>query len=211
MNSRGKVRGGQRWIDEHVRDPFVQRAQADGYRSRAAYKLLELDTRDRLLAPGLVVVDLGAAPGSWSQIAAQRVGATGIVIALDLLPIAPIARVQVIEGDFAEAAVEAALAAALSGRRVDLVLSDMAPNISGIPSADRARAEALAELALDFATANLKPGGDFVVKLFQSGEAEGFIRTLRGRFERVNLRKPGASRDRSSEVFAVARGFWSGR
>ena len=207
MAAKGRVRGGRRWMDEHVSDPYVQRAQAEGFRSRAAYKLAELADRDRLLAPGMVVVDLGAAPGSWSQIAARRAGGKGLVVAVDLLPIEPLAGVTVIEGDFAQQAVQDRLLAVLGGRPVDLVLSDMAPNISGIPVADRARAAALAELARDFAIEHLRPGGALVVKLFQSGEAEVFLKFLRPHFDRVSARKPLASRERSSEVYAVARGF----
>ena len=200
----GKVRGG-RWMDEHVRDPYVQRAKAQGYRSRAAFKLLELDDRDKLLRPGQTVLDIGAAPGSWSQVARQRIGANGRIVAVDLLDIVPIAGVTFIQGDFSDVKILEAVRAALGSRSVDLVLSDMAPNISGIASADQARAEGLAELARDCALEMLKPGGAFAVKVFQSGGLHEFVRGLRAEFETVTLRKPDASRDRSSELFVVAR------
>ena len=210
MSARGKVRGGKRWIDEHVSDPFVQRARSEGYRSRAAYKLIEIDDRDHLLGRGKVVVDLGAAPGSWTVVVARRVGATtgsGRIIAVDLLVVAPIAGVTTIQGDFAEATVLEQVRTALAGRPVDLVLSDMAPNISGISVSDQARGMALAELALDFAVGHLKPGGAFLVKMFQGEGFVELIRAMRGPFEQVITRKPAASRDRSSETFVLARGF----
>jgi 23S rRNA (uridine2552-2'-O)-methyltransferase len=190
----------KQWMQEHVSDPYVQRAQKDGYRSRAAYKLLEIDARDHLLKPGAVVVDLGATPGGWSQVAAAR-GCR--VIALDLLPLPPLPGVEFIQGDFREDGVLAQLEQALGGRRVGLVISDMAPNISGIGVADQARAMHLAELALDFASNHLQPGGAFLVKVFQGAGFEDFLRAMRGHFGRVLTRKPGASRDRSSEVYLL--------
>lgn len=193
----------KQWMKEHVNDPYVQLAQKQGYRSRAAYKLMEIDERDHLLKPGMVVVDLGATPGGWSQVAAGKVGAAGRVIALDLLPLQPLARVEFIQGDFREDSVLARLEATLAGQKIGLVISDMAPNISGIDSADQARAVHLAELALEFAVQHLKPGGAFLVKVFQGAGFEAFMKTMRDHFARVVSRKPKASRDRSSEVYLL--------
>ncbi len=190
----------KQWMMEHVTDPFVQRAQKEGYRSRAAYKLLEIAERDHLLKPGMVVVDLGATPGGWSQVAAAQ-GCR--VIALDLLPMQPLAGVEFILGDFREDEVLAALKARLGGQPVDLVISDMAPNISGIGVADQARAMYLAELALDFASNHLRPGGAFLVKAFQGVGFEDFMRQMRSHFAKVVVRKPKASRDRSSEQYLL--------
>jgi len=190
----------KQWMLEHVTDPYVQRAQKDGYRSRAAYKLLEIDQRDHLLQPGTVVVDLGATPGGWSQVAAAK-GCR--VIALDLLPFQPLAGVEFIQGDFRDDAVLAELEARLGGTPVSLVISDMAPNISGIGVADQARAMHLAELALDFASNHLKPGGSFLVKVFQGAGFEDFVKLTRTRFAKVVVRKPKASRDRSSEQYLL--------
>lgn len=195
-----KSKTSKQWMMEHVNDPYVQRAQKEGYRSRAAYKLLEIDERDHLLKPGRVVVDLGATPGGWSQVAAAR-GCR--VIALDLLPLQPLPGVEFIQGDFREDEVLAELEARLGGRPVGLVISDMAPNISGISVADQARAMYLAELALDFASNHLEPGGAFLVKVFQGTGFEDFLRLMRSRFARVVVRKPGASRDRSSEQYLL--------
>jgi 23S rRNA (uridine2552-2'-O)-methyltransferase len=202
----GSVRGG-RWMDEHVNDPYVQRARAAGYRSRAAWKLVELDERDRVFAGARLVVDLGAAPGSWSQVARERVGDRGRVIALDLLEMDGIVGVQFVQGDFREPGPLAALESLLDGQPVDLVLSDMAPNISGIASADQARAAALGELAWEFAQGHLKPGGNLVVKAFQGPDFKPFVDGLRQCFETVATRKPAASRDRSSEMYVVAKGY----
>jgi 23S rRNA (uridine2552-2'-O)-methyltransferase len=193
----------KQWMREHVNDPFVQLAQKEGYRSRAAYKLLEIDAKDRLLKPGTVVVDLGATPGGWSQVAAARVGRGGKVIALDLLPLVPMAGVDFIQGDFREQAVLKQLEDLLQGKPVGLVISDMAPNISGVSSADQARAMHLAELALEFALEHLKPDGSFLVKVFQGAGFEEFLKLMRSRFARVVTRKPKASRDRSSEVYLL--------
>jgi len=190
----------KQWMREHVNDPFVQRAQKDGYRSRAAYKLLEINERDHLLKPGTVVVDLGATPGGWSQIAAAR-GCK--VIALDLLPLQPLPGVEFIQGDFRENEVLAQLEQKLGGTRPGLVISDMAPNISGIGMSDQARAMHLAELALEFALQHLKPGGAFLVKVFQGVGFEAYIRQMRGHFGKVVTRKPKASRDRSSELYLL--------
>ncbi len=190
----------KQWMREHVNDPFVQRAQKEGYRSRAAYKLMEIAERDNLLRPGMTVVDLGAVPGGWSQVAAAK-GCK--VIALDLLPLSPIPGVEFIQGDFREEGVLAQLQERLGEKQVGLVISDMAPNISGIDMADQARAMYLAELALDFAVHQLKPGGAFLVKLFQGSGFEAYIRLMRSHFARVVTRKPKASRDRSSEVYLL--------
>ena len=193
-----------RWLREHFQDPFVKKAQAAGLRSRAAFKLTELIERDRLLRPGMNVVDLGAAPGGWTQVVRDSLGDSGRVIALDVLPMQGIAGVDVLQGDFRDAALLARLEALLGGARLDLVLSDMAPNMSGVVLADQARAMELAELALAFAQRWLKPGGAFLVKLFQGAGFDDFVRDLRQGFERVSMRKPKASRARSREVYALA-------
>lgn len=199
-----------RWLKEHFSDPYVKRAQAEGWRSRAVFKLEELLQRDSLLKPGMVVVDLGAAPGGWSQMVRERLrtrGAdSGRVIALDILPMQGIAGVDVIEGDFREDAVLGQLEALLNGAPVDLVLSDMAPNISGVESVDQARAMHLAELAQDFAARHLKPGGAFLTKVFQGRGFDDYLRGLRSDYEKVSIRKPKASRSRSAEVYALATG-----
>jgi 23S rRNA (uridine2552-2'-O)-methyltransferase len=196
----------KQWMREHVNDPFVQLAQKDGYRSRAAYKLLEIDAKDHLLKPGTVVVDLGATPGGWSQVSAAKVGRGGKVIALDLLPLNPLAGVEFIQGDFREDAVLGQLENLLQGEPVGLVISDMAPNMSGVASADQARAMHLAELAMDFALQHLKPDGCFLVKVFQGEGFEDFYKFMRSRFTRVVSRKPKASRDRSSELYLLGSG-----
>jgi len=196
----------KQWMMEHVNDPYVQMAQKDGYRARAAYKLIELDERDHLIKLGMVVVDLGAAPGSWCQVAAKKLGPHGRIIALDLLPVQPLPRVEFIQGDFREDAVLAQLETMLNGRQIGLVMSDMAPNISGVSTMDQARAMYLAELALDFATNHLAPGGSFVVKIFQGVGFEDYLKLARGHFEKVVTRKPKASRDRSSEQYLVGLG-----
>lgn len=203
-----------RWLKEHFGDEFVKRAQAEGFRSRAAFKLDELLDRDKLLKPGMVVVDLGAAPGGWSQLVRQRLGqkngeVSGRVFALDILPMQGIGGVEFIQGDFREDAVLEALMAKLDGIPVDLVLSDMAPNISGIEVSDQARAMHLVELAAEFASKCLKPGGSLLVKLFQGRGFDEYVRDLRAGFARVTLRKPKASRARSREVYALATG-WKG-
>jgi 23S rRNA (uridine2552-2'-O)-methyltransferase len=191
---------------EHVNDPFVQMAQKDGYRSRAAYKLLEINEKDRLLKPGMVVVDLGATPGGWSQVAAREVGRSGKVIGLDLLPLDPISGVDFIQGDFREDAVLEQLQVLLAGKQVGLVISDMAPNMSGVLNADLARALYLAELAMDFAHEQLQDDGRFLVKVFQGAGFEDYLKLMRSRFAKVATRKPKASRDRSSELYLLASG-----
>ena len=192
-------------MQEHVNDHYVQEAKRLGYRARAAFKLIEIDARDRLLRPGQIVVDLGSAPGSWSQVAAAKLRGNGTVIALDLLAMDAIAGVEFIQGDFSEDAALKALEAALRGRQVDLVLSDMAPNISGVASVDQARGIALAELALEFAGKWLNPGGSLLVKVFQGEGFDGFRRQLMGAFATIGARKPKASRERSSEVYLLGK------
>ena len=194
------------WLREHFSDTYVKKAQAEGVRSRAVYKLEELIDRDRLLKPGMAVVDLGAAPGGWSQLVRQRLGDSGKVFALDILPMQGIAGVDFLQGDFREEGVVQALEARLEGQKLDLVLSDMAPNMSGVALADQIRAMALAELALDFSRQWLKPGGAFLIKLFQGAGFDDYLRDLRADFSRVTMRKPKASRARSREVYALATG-----
>lgn len=191
-------------MHEHVQDHWVQEAQRLGYRSRAAFKLLELDAKDHLLRPGMTVVDLGAAPGSWSQVAVQKLGPKGRVIALDLLEMAPLPGVTLLQGDFRENAVLEELEKALAGRRVDLVLSDLSPNISGVPSADQARSVLLVELAAAFAAQWLTAEGKWVAKAFQGEGFEALVRDLRKQFKTLHIRKPKASRDRSPEVYLLA-------
>jgi len=196
----------KQWMREHINDPYVQQAQKDGYRSRAAYKLLEIDERDHLIRAGMVVVDLGATPGGWSQVAANKVGDKGKVLALDLLPLNPLPRVEFIQGDFREESVLVQLEEKLAGKQIELVISDMAPNISGIDLSDQARSVHLAELALEFAVQHLKPGGAFLVKVFQGVGFEEYVKTMRKHFSKVASRKPKASRDRSSEVYMLGTG-----
>lgn len=195
------------WMAEHVNDPFVQRAKTDGLRARAAYKLMEIDDKDKLIRPGMVVVDLGAAPGSWSQVAISRVGSGGRVFALDLLPMEPIHGVEFMQGDFHDEAFVASFEELLGKRKVDLVMSDIAPNISGIPSVDQARSVYLAELALDFACQHLSPPGRFLVKVFQGEGFDAFRKAMERVFKSVIVRKPQASRDRSSEVYLLGAGL----
>jgi 23S rRNA (uridine2552-2'-O)-methyltransferase len=194
-----------RWIAEHESDPYVLRARKLGYRSRAVFKLEEIDDKDRLLKPGMTVVDLGAAPGGWSQFARPRLGPAGTLIALDILPMEPIPGVEVILGDFREEAVLRQLEAVLGARTVDLVLSDMAPNLSGIDAADQAGSIHLCELALEFSAAHLKPNGIMLTKIFQGEGFDEYLRMLRRSFGSVTIRKPRASRPRSREVYLLAR------
>lgn len=195
------------WLDRHFRDEYVKRAQAEGYRSRAAYKLLELQQRERILKPGQLVVDLGAAPGGWSQIVQQIVGAGGRVLALDILPMEPIGGVEFIQGDFREKESLERLRGLLHGAAVDLVLSDMAPNVSGMSAVDQPKAIYLCEIALELAREILRPGGSFVVKVFQGEGFDSCIREVRSSFSRVVIRKPDASRPKSREVYLVAGNF----
>lgn len=205
-----RSKSSSRWLREHFDDVYVKKAQAEGVRSRAVYKLEELIERDRLLKPGITVVDLGAAPGGWSQLVRQRLGDTGKVVALDILPMQGIAGVDFLQGDFREADVLSQLEARLDNQKVDLVLSDMAPNMSGVALADQIRSMDLAELALDFSKQWLKPGGSFLIKLFQGTGFDDYLRSLRADFSRVSMRKPKASRARSREVYALAVGLKSG-
>lgn len=200
-----KHKSNKAWMHEHVTDPFVQRAKAEGWRSRAVFKLIEIDEKDQLLKPGRVVVDLGAAPGSWSQYAAKRIQPGGLLFALDLLPMEPLAGVDFIQGDFREDEVLRRFEAGLGGRPVDLVLSDMAPNMSGVQLVDQARVMDLAELTLEFAREHLKPGGDMLVKVFQGSGYMALREAMRKVFEVVQVRKPAASRDRSAENFLLGR------
>jgi len=214
-----RSKSSQRWLKEHFSDPYVKKAQAEGLRSRAAYKLEELVERDRLLKPGMVVVDLGAAPGGWSQwvraeldrLSHNGTQDPGRVIALDILEMPGLAGVEFLHGDFREDAVLSALEAALGGKPVDLVLSDMAPNKSGVEAVDQPRGMHLAELAMDFADGHLKPGGTFLIKLFQGVGFDDYVRQLRRRYAKVAIRKPAASRKRSPEVYALAQGKLAGR
>jgi 23S rRNA (uridine2552-2'-O)-methyltransferase len=205
-------RSNPEWIQRHITDPYVRRSVQEGFRSRAAYKLSEIDDRDRLLKPGMTVVELGAAPGSWTQVVRQRLQRrdgtfTGRIIALDVLPMEPLPDVQFIEGDFREEAVEEQLVSALGETKADLVLSDMAPNLSGIAAADSARSLHLAELALDFASRHLKPEGAFLVKAFQGSGYSQLVERLKRHFRSVVTRKPAASRESSAEIFLLARGL----
>jgi len=195
------------WLREHVSDVYVQRARHEGYRSRAAYKLQEIARSDRLIASGMTVLDLGAAPGGWSQVAAELVGSKGRVIAVDLLEMQPVRAVVFIQGDLRDATTVARLEAELRTAPVDLVVSDMAPNISGIAMSDQARALQLAEMALDFAIKWLKPGGNFLVKTFQGAGFPGLRDAMRRHFRQVLTRKPRASRGRSSEVYLLGKGL----
>lgn len=198
-----RTRTSKGWMQEHLNDEFVKRAHQEGYRARAAYKLIEIDDKDHLIKPGMTIVDLGSTPGSWSQVAVQRLKGQGKVIALDLLEMVGIPGVDFIQGDFREDAVLAQLEEKLNGKPIDLVIADMAPNISGISSVDQANASYLTELALDFSLKWLKPDGHFLVKVFIGEGFEEIVKTMRPAFEKVVTRKPKASRDRSSEVYLL--------
>jgi len=202
-----KSHSSKQWLRRHVSDPYVQRAKKEGYRSRSAYKLTEIDAKDKLLQPGMVLVDLGAAPGGWSQVAGKRAGKGGTVIAIDLLPMDPVSGVTLLQGDFASKAGLAAVERALDGRKADVVLSDMAPNMSGIAMSDQARSMELAEIARDFALLHLQSQGVFVVKIFQGAGYDEYLRSLRSAFTKVPVRKPAASRGESAEQYLVARGL----
>jgi 23S rRNA (uridine2552-2'-O)-methyltransferase len=193
------------WMQEHVNDPYVQRAKKEGWRSRAVFKLSEIDEKDRLLKPGMTVVDLGATPGSWCQYAVKHIQPGGRIVALDLLEMEPMTGVEFIQGDFREEEILRRLEEALGGRPVDLVLSDMAPNMSGVAVADNARVIHLAELTLDFARSHLKPGGDMLVKVFQGAGFMEFRQAVKSLFGTLQVRKPAASRDRSAETYLLAR------
>ena len=201
-----RSKSSQRWLQEHVSDPFVKKAKKEGARSRAIYKLEELIDRDRLLKPGMTVVDLGSAPGSWSQLVRARLGDSGRVVAIDILPMAPMAGVEFLQGDFREDEVLAQFETMVGDKPVDLVLSDMAPNKSGMDAVDMPRALYLSELAMDFADKHLRTGGTFLIKLFQGVGFDDYVRELRKRYDKVAIRKPEASRKRSPEVYALAQG-----
>lgn len=193
------------WLHEHVNDHYVHMAQKDGYRARAAYKLLEINQKDKLIKPGTVLADLGSAPGSWSQVAAKLAGKTGAVFALDILPMDAIEGVSFIQGDFREDAVLEQFEALLDNRPLDLVICDMAPNMSGNAVTDQARSFYLCELALDFASQHLKPGGSFLVKVFQGAGYQEYTAAMRDIFASVQTRKPDASRNRSSEIYLLGK------
>lgn len=202
-----RSKSSQRWLGEHFSDEYVKKAQQEGYRSRAIYKLKEIQEKDRILYPGMKVVDLGAAPGGWSQYATSVVGQKGRVVASDILPLDPLPFVEFVLGDFREEAVLAEMLQLLGDDKADLVISDMAPNMSGVDAVDQPRAIHLCELALDMARQVLKPGGVFLVKLFQGDGSEAFIRDVRSSFKTLKIRKPAASRPRSREVYVLAQGF----
>jgi len=202
-----RTKSSARWLAEHAADPYVKRAHEEGWRSRAAFKLEEIQRSDRLLRPGMTVVDLGAAPGGWSQFAARALGGKGRVIALDVLEMPAIPGVEFIQGDFTDEAVLARLQASLGGDKADLVMSDMAPNMMGIADVDHDRSMCLVDLAVDFATHSLRPGGDLLMKVFQGREFQPLVARLRRDFDSVKLRKPKASRARSAEVYVLARGY----
>ena len=202
-----RSKSSHRWLQEHNRDHYVKRSQQEGYRSRASYKLIELDQKDRLFRPGMTVVDLGAAPGGWSQVAAKLVGEKGRIVASDILPMDSIADVDFVCGDFTEESVLDEILGTLNNELADLVISDMAPNMSGMRAVDQPKAMYLVELALDLACRILKPGGDFVAKVFHGEGFDEYMLGVKGRFQRVVTRKPDASRPRSREVYLVAKGL----
>jgi len=207
--SRSKSKSSGRWLNEHATDQYVQKALADGYRSRAVYKLIEIDQKDRLIHRGATVLELGAAPGGWTQYIAEKMGDNGQLVASDILPMDSVANVTFVEGDFTENEVAESIQKALGKSGADLVLSDMAPNISGVAVSDQARAMGLVELALDMAGQVLNENGAFAVKVFQGEGFDGFVKEVRARFKTVKLRKPAASRPRSREVYVVARNLIS--
>jgi len=202
-----KSKSSKSWLKEHFDDEYVRRAQKDGYRSRAIYKLIEIDKKDRLVKPGMTIIDLGAAPGGWSEYCVKKLSKKGTMVALDILPMEPIDGVSIIKGDFREDAVFDELMKVMNNNKADLVISDMAPNITGMDSVDMPRAYYLCELALDLAKLALQPGGGFLVKLFQGEGFEAYSKDLKTHFNKVVMRKPKASRARSREVYALATGF----
>lgn len=195
------------WLSRHINDPYVKQAQKDGYRSRAAYKLIELNEKDRLIRPGMRILDLGSAPGGWSQVAGRLVGSKGRVLATDILPMDALRNVDFIQGDFTDEAIVQQLLDWLGGGRFDLIICDIAPNLSGIDSADQAASIYFLELALDTVRRTLKPGAAFVAKMFQGAGSDQYLKELRTSFEKVSIRKPAASRKESREVYLVAKGF----
>lgn len=202
-----RSKSSNQWLQEHVNDPYVKQAQKDGYRSRSSYKLMQLNEKDRLIRPGMLIVDLGSAPGGWSQVVGRLTGAKGRVVATDILPMEPLRGVEFIQGDFTDAVVLEQVLELLQGKKPDLILCDIAPNITGIDSADQASSMYLVELALDFVRQALRPKGDFVVKVFQGAGSDAFLKDLRTSFDKVLVRKPAASRARSREVYLVAKAF----
>lgn len=202
-----RTKTSKKWLDEHVNDPYVKKAQIDGYRSRASYKLIEINEKDKLIRPGSVVMDLGSAPGGWSQVVAPWVGDHGRVIASDILPMDGIVGVTFIQGDLTEEAVYKQILSELNGEKADLVVSDMAPNLSGVNTTDQYSSIYLVELALDMARNVLKPGGSFCAKVFQGVGYEEYVKDVRSSFDKVLVRKPAASRPRSREVYIVGKGF----
>jgi 23S rRNA (uridine2552-2'-O)-methyltransferase len=207
--SKARPKNSRDWVKRHLSDPYVKRANEEGYRSRAVYKLQEVLDDEKLIKPGMVVVDLGSAPGGWSQMVVKRVGTQGKVVAIDMLPMEPIERVHFIQADFSEDAGLDAVVAAINNQPVDLVISDMAPNLTGVVITDQARLYALGELAVDFAVKFLKPNGAFLVKVFQGDGFEPFVKHMRSKFQKVAAKKPDASRDESREVYLFARGLKS--
>lgn len=195
------------WLREHFNDPFVKQAQKDGYRSRASYKLLEIQEKDKLIRPGMSVIDLGAAPGGWSQVTSRLIGGQGRLIASDILEMDSIPDVTFIQGDFTQDEVLQRILEAVGDSHVNLVISDMAPNMSGTPAVDMPRAMFLCELALDLACRVLRPGGDFLIKIFQGEGFDQYLKDVRGKFDKVQMRKPSSSRDRSREQYLLGRGF----
>jgi len=202
-----RSKSSSQWLQRHVNDPYVKQAQKDGYRSRSAYKLIELNEKDRLIRPGMRVLDLGSAPGGWSQVAGRLVGERGRVLATDILPMDGLKNVDFIQGDFTEEAVLKQLFGWLGGEKFDLIISDIAPNITGIDSADQASSMYFLELALETVQLALKPGANFVAKMFQGAGSDEYLKQLRAAFEKVLIRKPAASRPKSREVYVVAKGF----
>ena len=194
-------------MSRHLSDPYVKQAQKDGYRSRSAYKLIELNDKDRLIRPGMRIMDLGSAPGGWSQVAGKLVGRKGRILATDILPMDALANVDFIQGDFTDEAIVQQLLAWLDGGKFDLIISDIAPNITGIAMADQASSMYFLELALDTVVKTLKPGANFVAKMFQGSGSDQYVKELRKHFEKVLIRKPAASRKESREVYLVAKGF----
>jgi len=195
------------WLSRHLSDPFVKQAQKDGYRSRSAYKLIELNEKDKLIRPGMRIMDLGSAPGGWSQVAGRLAGAKGRVLATDILPMDELKNVDFIQGDFTDEAIVQRVLDWLAGAKFDLIISDIAPNISGIESADQGRSIYFLELALDTVCKTLKPGATFVAKMFQGSGSDEYLKELRKHFAKVSIRKPEASRKESREVYLVAKGF----
>ena len=207
VNDMPRSKSSSTWMARHVSDPFVKKAQLEGYRSRSAYKLTELNEKDRLIKPAMRIMDLGSAPGGWSQVAGKLVGKKGRVLATDILPMDPIPNVDFIQGDFTDEAVVAQLLEWLGGGKFDLIISDIAPNITGIDSADQASSMYFLDLALDTVRQTLKPEATFVAKMFQGSGSDDYVKELRKSFEKVLIRKPAASRAQSREVYIVAKGF----